>query len=107
TLGEFQAKTPGFDWARYFRGIGAPSIATINVTEPDFFAAFASLVTTTPIQDLRTYLRWQVLHANAFLLSKAFVDENFGFYSKTLQGVQEQRPRWKRCVGYVDGDLGE
>jgi endothelin-converting enzyme/putative endopeptidase len=64
-------------------------------------------VSSTPIQDIRTYLRWHVLHANAFILSKAFVDENFAFYSKTLQGVEEQRPRWKRCVSYVDGDLGE
>src|SRR6202008_1111935 len=44
---------------------------------------------------------------NAVVLSKPFVDENFGFYSAELQGGEEQRPRWKRCASYVEGDLGE
>jgi len=107
TPAEFQALTPAFDWSRYYRGIGAPGITAVNVSEPDFFAAFNQLLTTAPLADIKTYLRWHVVHANAILLSKAFVDENFHFYSAVLQGVQEQRPRWKRCVAYVDGDLGE
>src|SRR5262245_19364931 len=104
---ELQKLTPNFDWSRYFRGIGGPAIAAINVSEPEFFKAFNDLIGSTPIDELRAYLRWHLVHANAILLSKAFVDENFRFYSATLQGVQEQRPRWKRCVSYVDGDLGE
>jgi endothelin-converting enzyme/putative endopeptidase len=107
TPAEFQAITPNFDWSRYLRGIGAPAITAINVSEPDFFKAFNQQIATTTVDDVRTYLRWHLLHANAFILSKPFVDENFRFYNATLQGVQEQRPRWKRCVSYVDGDLGE
>jgi endothelin-converting enzyme/putative endopeptidase len=107
TPAELQALTPNFEWARYFRGIGVPAIASVNVAEPEFFKTLNQVITITPIADIRAYLRWHVLHANAFMLSKAFVDENFRFYSATLQGVQEQRPRWKRCVSYVDGDLGE
>jgi putative endopeptidase len=107
TTAELQAMTPAFEWARYYRSIGAPAIDAINVTEPEFFKAFNQLLTGASVDDLRTYLRWHVVHANAFLLSKAFVDENFRFYSTVLQGVEQQRPRWKRCVGYVDGDLGE
>src|SRR5207248_5046341 len=57
--------------------------------------------------DLRVYLRWHVVHESAVVRSTPFVDENFRFYSGTLQGVQQQRPRWKRCVDYVDADLGE
>ena len=41
------------------------------------------------------------------MLPKAFVDENFDFYGKTLRGAKELRPRWKRCVQYTDNDLGE
>jgi putative endopeptidase len=107
TPAELQALTPNFEWARYFRGIGAPAISAINVSEPEFFKAVNQVITSTPIDELRAYLRWHLIHANAFILSKAFVDENFRFYSATLQGVQEQRPRWKRCVSYVDSDLGE
>ena len=35
------------------------------------------------------------------------MDENFAFYGKTLTGAKELRPRWKRCVQFTDGDLGE
>jgi endothelin-converting enzyme/putative endopeptidase len=104
---ELQKLTPNFDWARYFRGIGGPPITAINVSEPDFFKGLNQVIASTPIDELRAYLRWQLVHTNAVILSKAFVDENFHFYSATLQGVEEQRPRWKRCVSYVDGDLGE
>src|SRR3974390_670203 len=40
-------------------------------------------------------------------LSSAFVNENFEFYRKYLRGATELQPRWKRCVQYTDGDLGE
>jgi predicted metalloendopeptidase len=40
-------------------------------------------------------------------LPKAFVDEDFSFYGKTLQGTKELQARWKRCVAATDGDLGE
>ena len=55
----------------------------------------------------RDYLRWKLLRANAPMLPTAFVNENFRFYGTTLSGTPQLRPRWKRCVEYTDGDLGE
>ncbi len=104
---ELQALTPQFQWPRYFQGIDAPPVYALNVTEPDFFKALGQVIASTPMDDLKTYLRWQVLHSSATLLPAAFVNENFNFYGKTLTGAQELRPRWKRCVQYTDGDLGE
>ncbi|HXI32411.1 MAG TPA: M13 family metallopeptidase, partial [Vicinamibacterales bacterium] len=107
TPAELQALTPSFDWTPYFKGVGAPPIDAINVTVPDFFKAFDQLIGSTPVADLQTYLRWQLVHASAVMLSKPFVDENFRFYGTTLTGAKELRPRWKRCVQYTDSDLGE
>ena len=104
---ELQALTPAFDWSQYFKGAGAPAIDGVNVTEPEFFKAFDALVKTAPIADLKTYLRWQLVHASAAVLSAPFVNENFRFYGTTLTGAQALRPRWKRCVQYTDSDLGE
>ena len=107
TLAELEALTPNFDWAAYFRAAGAPAIDAVNVAEPEFFKAFSETLNTAPLDDVKTYLRWHVVHANALLLSTPFVNENFKFYSATLRGIAEQRLRWKRCVQYTDGDLGE
>ncbi len=107
TLAEAQALTPNFDWARYFRSAGAPSLTAINVSEPDFFRGFDALLASSSLADIKTYLTWQVAHANANMLSSAFVNENFHFYNATLQGTPELRARWRRCVQYTDSDLGE
>ncbi|MGH9144550.1 MAG: M13 family metallopeptidase [Vicinamibacterales bacterium] len=104
---ELQALTPQFRWDRYFSGIGSPPIYALNVAEPDFVKAFGQVLTTTPLDQIKAYLRWQLTHASAAVLAKPFVDENFRFYGTALTGARELRPRWKRCVQYTDNDLGE
>jgi putative endopeptidase len=107
TPAETQTLTPAFDWAAYFKGVSAPPIDAINVTEPEFLKAFNTIVASTPIADVRTYLRWHLVHASAAVLSTPFVNENFQFFTKTLTGATELQPRWRRCVQYTDSDLGE
>ena len=107
TVSALQALTPGFEWRRYFEGIGAAKIASLNVTQPDFIRAAGALLTTSSVDDLRTYLTWQLVRANTAVLPAAFVNENFRFYGTVLRGTPQLLPRWKRCVEYTDSDLGE
>jgi endothelin-converting enzyme/putative endopeptidase len=79
----------------------------VNVTQPAFYKEVEHQLATRPIDDWKVYLRWHLAHAKAPFLSSAFVQANFEFYSKYLRGVTEMQPRWKRCVRYVDQDLGE
>lgn len=99
--------SPDFQWPVYFAKVGTPSLASLNVTAPNFFKALNAELGAESLADWKTYLRWHLVHANAPFLSKAFVNENFAFYGKTLRGQQELQPRWKRCTRGVDGDLGE
>jgi len=78
------------------------------VTNPDFFKGLNSLLDATDLKTIKTYLRWQVIHAMpGTVLPKAFDEEDFDFYSRKLRGQPEQRARWKRCVQATDGALGE
>ena len=104
---ELAALAPDFQWNVYFEGIGAPPTQSLNITEPEFFKAFNSALKSISLADWKTYLRWQVVHFNATMLPKSFVDENFNFFSHTLSGTKEISPRWKRCVRYTNNDLGE
>ena len=101
------ALTPSFDWTTYLDKAGVGKVQVFNVTEPKFYAEVEHQLQTASLDDLKTYLRWHVLHANAPYLSSKFVNENFAFYSKTLRGAEQLRPRWKRCVALVDQQLGE
>jgi putative endopeptidase len=107
TVKELKALGPSFDWDAYFTAAGAPKFTSINVMWPDFIKAFDATVKDTSLDSLKIYLDWHTLHAAAPFLTKAFVDENFAFFGKTLTGQKELRPRWKRCVEFTDNALGE
>jgi putative endopeptidase len=102
-----QALTPGFKWDDYLQALGLKNLTTFNVTEPAFYKVLNVQLQTLSLDDIKTYLRWHITRALSPHLSTAFVNENFGFFSKTLRGVPEQKPRWKRCVALVDSQLGE
>ena len=102
-----QALTPGFDWKAYLDGVGQGGQASFNVTEPAFFKALGKLWKGSDIEATRSYLRWHVARTMSPVLAARFDQEHFDFFSKTLRGVQQQQPRWKRCVALVDRQLGE
>lgn len=105
-LAGLEKLAPNIDWAAFFKESGVTPEA-INVNQPDYFSALSSdLATWTPAQ-IQTYLRWHTIHAFAASLPKAFDDANFAFYAQTLRGTKEQLPRWKRCAGATDQQLGE
>jgi len=106
-VAELKTLTPAFDWGSYLSTLGAPPISTVNVTEPAFYKELETLLKTESVADWKTYLRWHLVHSSAPFLSSKFVDENFAFYGKTLRGIAQLPPRWKRCVQGVDRDLGE
>jgi putative endopeptidase len=99
--------TPDFDWGAYFRNINMPETDKINVGQPDFMKAADKLLTSIPIDDWKSYLRWHLVNAASPTLSSKFVEENFNFNGKYMNGVLEMQPRWKRCVGATDRALGE
>lgn len=104
---QLQALTPGFDWRSYLQALGMAQLEVVNVTEPAFYRALARHWKASSLADIKVYLRWNVLHSQASLLSSAFVNENFRFFAQTLHGTPQLQPRWKRCVALVDAQLGE
>ncbi len=107
TLAQLAEMTPNFSWTDYMAARNVPTVTEINVGQPDFFTAVNKMMADTSIGEWKTYLRWMTLNSSASRLSKAFVDENFNFFSKYLTGTKEQQPRWRRCIAATDGAVGE
>jgi putative endopeptidase len=104
----FQKELTHFSLADYAAAAHAPAAGKMNDSEPKFYAEFNSLVADTPIQQIRTYLRWHLLHAYAGAsLPESFDRENWNFYSHILNGAEKQQERWKRCTTRVDREMGE
>jgi putative endopeptidase len=106
SLAELERYAPGFAWRAFFAGAGIAPQQRIVVNENTAIRDIAAIVGRTPLATLKA---WQAFHT-AFqaspYLSKAFVDSRFEFI-RTLTGVSEIRPRWKRGLTLVDGSLGE
>ena len=104
---DLKSLAPNFDWSGYFSSSQVPRFETMNVGEPEFFKELNSQLTSTSLAEWKSYLRYHLANSRATLLSSAFVTEDFNFYRKYLRGAKELQPRWKRCVQYVDDQLGE
>ncbi len=107
TLAELKKLTPDWSWEGYMQAVGSPSVAEINIGQPDFFKELDHQLSATPLADWKIYLRWHVIHNAAPALSETFVQENFNFYGKQLSGTTELQPRWKRCAQSANQNLGE
>ncbi|MFZ0639277.1 MAG: M13 family metallopeptidase [Candidatus Acidiferrales bacterium] len=107
SVSQLQALTPNFAWQNYFHQIGAPNIESVDVAVPKFFEAVNQELKSVPLSDWKIYLRWHLVDSAAAWLSQPFVDENFNFNSRILQGTKEILPRWQRCVTSTDSQLGE
>src|ERR1700737_2918667 len=107
-VSEFAALAPDIAWDRFLGASGVPPVKELNVTNPDFFKGMNSLLASTDVPTIKTYLRWQLINSTpGSTLPKALDDERFTFYSRQLRGQPEQRVRWKRCVEATEAALGE
>ncbi len=107
TVEQLQGLSPDYEWPAYLSGVKIGEFKTLNVSTPDYFKAMNEEIDAASLDSIKSYLRWHALRIAAPALSKPFVDENFNFFSATLQGQKEQTPRWKRCTRATDVALGE
>ena len=98
---------PNWSWDNYFQEIGYTNIESVDVSAPKFFETVSQVLKEAPTETWKTYLRWHVLNSTAPYLSEPFVNEDFNFKGRVLQGTKELLPRWKRCVAATDRRLGE
>jgi len=107
TQAEFAAKAPGLDWTEYFRGAGLSSQASFIVWQPDAFTGESALVASTALDTWKDWLAFHLIDSYAGVLPKAFAEESFAFFGRTLSGTPEQRPRWQRGIAVVNDLLGD
>ncbi|NGO74788.1 peptidase M13 [Streptomyces sp. YC504] len=109
TLDELVALAPEFDWRGYITGLGGSdkTIAETCVRQPSYLSHLSGLLGEVPIEQWRDWTLARVLRACSPYLTDAFVNNNFEFYGRTLNGTPELRARWKRGVSFVEGAVGE
>ena len=97
---------PGIDWGNVFLACGFPTFKYVDVGQPEPIHEVEKILAETPLDDLKAYAEIKVITGATSMLSDEFRKESFKF-SSVLNGVQADRPRWKRAVGLVSGVMGE
>jgi putative endopeptidase len=106
TVAELQTFAPGLNWDAYLTASGITTRNTAIVLEKTAIRDIAALYDKTPLATLKAWEAFHVADQASPYLSKRFVDSRFAF-TKTLSGVTELRPRWKRGAQLIDTTLGE
>lgn len=102
-----QIEYPNVNWNSFFDALGLKAIDSLIVGQPDFFKTVNQLVNEVKTDDWKVYLKWRLLDTYASDLSSEFVKQNFSFFGTTLSGTKEMKPRWKRALNKVNGNLGQ
>jgi putative endopeptidase len=104
---DFGAKAPGLDWTEYFAAAGLGKQDDFIVWQPAAVTGLSALVASQPLDTWKDYLTVRAIERAGPYLPKAFVDERFEFYGKTLNGTPKPRDRWKRGIAVTNAALGD
>lgn len=107
TRQELDALAPKFPWNDMLTAAGLQAQTEFVVGELDAVKSLGEFFTSVPIATWQSYLKYHYVLAHASVLPKAFDDERFDFFGRTLNGQPQQRERWRRAVNALDGSLGE
>ncbi|ANH70927.1 peptidase M13 [Mitsuaria sp. 7] len=107
TPAELAQKAPGFDWNAFFTAASLPGLDKLSASQPSYLTGAAKILGEAPLDDLKLYLTFRAIDANASTLPKVYRDAHFAFHGAALTGAKSQLPRWQQAVGNVNGALGE
>ena len=107
TLNNLENISNGFDWKSYFDNIGVGNLEVVIVSQPKFFKGLSEILDAVSLNDWKIYLKWHLVNDAAGALSSPFVNEEFDFNGKFMNGAKEMQPRWKRILRSVNGAMGE
>ena len=107
SLKEFVRKYDFLNWDIFFKEIGLKSSTELNAGQVSFFKGLTKLVKKTSLEDLKAYLSFKLLNSASNYLSEDFVNANFEFFGKTVQGREELQPLWERSLSVVNRSLAE
>jgi putative endopeptidase len=104
---ELPVKAPGADWTTLLQAAGLNDAPVFVIWHPKAITSLSKLLASEPLDALKDWLTFHAIEQSAAFLPKAFVDERFNFFGKTLNGTPQQRARWERAADLTNDALGD
>jgi putative endopeptidase len=96
-----------FPWEAFAKACGMPQASGAILSEKTYFKAFSKLAAETPVETLKSYLRFRLLDAYGEHLGKGFRTAHHRYHGETLSGLKAESPRWRTAVETTSDALGE
>lgn len=106
SVAEANKHTPFIHWSEVLNKLGVHT-DTLLIKQPKYYEMLSELLVATPMNVWKSYLTFHLINRYAAWLSQPFVDASFGFYGKTLTGLKQKKPRWKKVVTLINETLGD
>jgi len=106
-VSDLQKTVPSINWNNYFTDLGMAKLDTVIVSQLKYTKALQEVFTENNVADWKAYLKWGVFNSSVGKLSEELEKADWDFYSKTLKGAKEQRPKNERALATVNGTVGE
>ena len=107
TFNQLIESTPNIDWKIFMDGVRLHNVDSVIIGQPEFLKAVNGYLKSSTLDDWKNYLKYHLTRSLSSYMDDKIYLEFFSFYSSTLRGVKEPKPRWKRVVQQTDGSLGE
>ena len=107
TIAQLASEAPGFAWQAYYNAVGVGQVPRLIVRQDTAMPKIAAIYRQTPIATLQAWQAFHTVDDAAGRLSRRFVDAQWEFRSRDLNGQPMQRPRDKRGISFAEGMLGE
>ena len=104
---DFVKKYNFLNWDVYFKEVGVKSSTELNASQVPFFAGITKVLKNVSLDTQKEYLVFKLLNSASNYLSDDFVNANFEFYGKTVQGREMLQPLWKRSLAVVNRTMSE
>ena len=98
--------TSNINWTNYLNEIGVHSNDSIIVGQPEFFKALNNVLKSTPLEDWKSYLKFNLINDMSGVLPDAYGVASFDF-NKLFSGAKVRKPRWKRAIKMEESAMGE
>ncbi|AVF49745.1 endothelin-converting protein [Elizabethkingia anophelis] len=106
TVAELPALVKNVDLPDYLKTVGVNTDKVI-IGEINYYKNLDSFINQENLPLIKDYLKYRIIASNASNLDQKLDDIQFNFYSKRMQGQQEQRSMDKRGLSFVNGIVGE
>lgn len=106
TMAELSKLVKNINLPQLLKNVGVNTDKVV-VSEIRLYKQYDKFINEKNLPLIKDYLKYQLVADNASNLTKELDELSFNFYSKELQGQQEQRPMNKRALSVINGILGE